>query len=49
MVKDGTVLLVDALHLVDVLGHLLHALQCLDQVQMLGRVRIGQVAQLLQQ
>lgn len=35
VVEDGAVLLVDALHLVDVLSHLLHADQRLDQVLLL--------------
>lgn len=36
VVEDGAVLLVDALHFVDVLGHLLHALQRLRQVLVLA-------------
>ena len=49
VVKDGAVLFVDPLHLVDVLGHLLHALEGVDKVLILGAVGVGQVAQLLQQ
>jgi len=29
VIENGAILLVDALHLVDVLGHLFHALECL--------------------
>lgn len=47
VIEDGTVLFVDSLHFVDVLGDLLHALERFDQVQVLGGVRVGQVAKLL--
>ena len=43
VVKDSTVLLVYPLHLVDVLGHLLHADEGLDQVLVLVRVGVRQV------
>ena len=43
MVEDSTILLVDPLHLVDVLGHLLHANQRLNQVLVFVRVWISQV------
>ena len=33
VVKDGAVLFVDALHLVDVLGHFFHAFQCVCKVE----------------
>jgi len=49
VVEDGAVLLVDALHLVDVLGHLLHTLQGLGQVLVLRAAAIRQAAQLLEQ
>lgn len=41
VIKDGTVLFVDSLHFVDVLGDLFHAFERLDQVQMFGCVRVG--------
>ena len=43
MVEDSTILLVDPLHLVDVLRHLLHPNQSLNQVLMFVRVWISQV------
>ena len=49
MVEDGAVLLVDPLHLVDVLGHLLHAGQSLAQVPLLLRALGRQRLQLAQQ
>ena len=49
VVKDGAVLFVDALHLVDVLGHFLHAFQRLQQMLVLRAVALRQTAQLLQQ
>ena len=49
VVEDGPVLLVDPLHLVDVLRHLLHADERLHQVLLLVRPRLTQLLQLLQQ
>jgi hypothetical protein len=49
MIEYGSILLVDALHLVDVLGDLLHSLECLDQMHMFIAVRIGEVLELKQQ
>ena len=49
VVEDGAVLFVDALHFVDVLGHLLHALERLHQMLVLRAAALGQTAELLQQ
>ena len=39
MIKDGTVLFMDSLHLIDVLGHFLHADQSLHKVLRKERVK----------
>lgn len=41
VVEDSTVLLVNSLHLVDVLSHLLHSNQGLNQMLVLVRVWIS--------
>jgi hypothetical protein len=48
VIEDGPVLLVDPLHLVDVLGHALHPDQGLNQVLLLVRVGSGQRFELQQ-
>lgn len=49
VIEDGAIFLVDSLHFVDVLGDLLHALQCLHQMHMLVAVWICEILQLKEQ
>ena len=48
MIENGTVFLMDALHLIDVLSHVLHAGQGLAQVVLFLTGTEGQILQLLQ-